>query len=88
MSDLEYDILDELYFVQSFHELNEKLQWEDYALRDTLRNLLDKGWIRCYASPKEEIPDNELDFEIQYRNYYYIASKDGLLAHNSTDHHE
>lgn len=88
MSDLEYDILDELYFVQSYHELSRKLLWEDEMLKATLSGLLKKGWIKCYSSPKDEIPENDLDFEIQYRNYFYIASKKGLLAHNSSGNDE
>lgn len=88
MSDLEYDVLDELYFVQSYNYLKNTLSWEDDMLRDTLKRLLEKGWIKCFVDPKEEIFDNEIDIDTQYRKYFYLASKAGLFAHNSTDHYE
>jgi hypothetical protein len=88
MSDLEYDVIDELYFVQSFVQLKNTLSWEDDMLRDTLRKLLEKGWIKCYINPTEEIFEEEIDFETTYRRYYYLASKSGLFAHNSIDHYE
>jgi len=88
MSDLEFDVLDELYFVQSFDQLKLTLDWEDDLLRDTLRKLLNKKWIRCYLHPNEEIFGDDIDFEPSYRKYYYLASKEGLFAHNSIDHYE
>lgn len=86
MSDLEFDVLDELYFVQSFSDLRAVLQWDDPVLRDTLEQLYHKGWIRCYTSPTEELFGEDIDLETQYHTYYYLASKAGLFAHNSTYH--
>ncbi len=83
MSDLEYDVLDELYFVQSFSELMQSTDLEEKELRPVLQKLLNKGWIRCFLTVSEEVPTEELDFELEFRNYYYLASKSGLLAHNS-----
>ncbi len=88
MSDLEFDVLDELYFVQSYEHLKLTLGWEDDLLRDTLRKLLAKMWIRCYLNPNEEIYGDDIDFETSYWKYYYLASKTGLFAHNSIDHYE
>lgn len=85
MSDLEYDTLDELYFVQSYKELNKKLNWEDEILRDTLKSLHEKGWIKCFLTPTEEIFNDDIDIETQYHKYFYLASKAGLFAHNNFD---
>jgi hypothetical protein len=85
MSDLEYDVLDELYFVQSFKYLKGILQWEDQVLKDTLEKLYKKEWIRCYATPTEELFGDDIDLETRYHAYYYLASKTGLFAHNSSD---
>jgi len=41
MSDEEFDLLDELYFVQPYAVLQEALGWEDSQLLDTLTLLLD-----------------------------------------------
>ncbi|MEQ9300594.1 MAG: transporter [Cyclobacteriaceae bacterium] len=83
MSDLEYDVLDELYFVQSFAALMETTDLEEKELRPILLKLLNKGWIRCYSTVSDEVSAEELDFELEFRNYFYLASKAGLLAHNS-----
>lgn len=88
MSDLEYDLLDELYFIQSYEELSGKLQWNRQMLRDTLTKLLQKDWIRCFATPEDELFGEEIDLEIQYHTYFYQASKLGLMAHNTTDQDE
>jgi len=85
MSDLEYDVLDELYFVQSYAHLRDTLKWDDHMLKETIESLWKKDWIRCYSSPTEELTGNEIDLETQYHTYYYLASKSGLFAHNSSD---
>lgn len=88
MSDLEFDVLDELYFVQSYGKLKDTLSWDDDMLRDTLIKLLEKGWIRCFITPNDEIFKFDIDLVTSYRKYYYLASKEGLFAHNNTDHYE
>ncbi|MFP4089682.1 MAG: hypothetical protein ACLFUB_11250 [Cyclobacteriaceae bacterium] len=82
MSDLEFDVLDELYFVVSYQHIKEELALEDETLKTVLQQLLEKGWIRCYLSASEEALEDEIDFENKYQTYYYLASKKGLLAHN------
>ncbi len=85
MSDLEYDVLDELYFVQSYTQLRDTLQWDDQMLKSTIESLLQKDWIRCYSSPTEELLGDDIDLETRFHAYYYLASKAGLFAHNSSD---
>jgi hypothetical protein len=85
MSDLEYDVLDELYFVQSFDHLKDTLQWDDRMLRETIEKLLQRDWLRCYATPTDELFGDEIDLETNYHTYFYLASKSGLFAHNSSD---
>lgn len=82
MSDLEFDVLDELYFVQSFKDLLQLTELEENELKPVLEKLLAKGWIRCFKDITEEVAKSELDFELEFRKYYYLASKEGLLAHN------
>ena len=83
MSDLEYDVLDELYFVQSYPGLLDSTGFEEDLLNKVLKKLLTKKWIRCLSNQTEEIPDEELDFEKDFRHIFYLATKEGLLAHNS-----
>lgn len=82
MTDSEFEVLDELYFVQSYAELQESTGYEDGRLAEVLDELLRKGWIRCLGSRAgEEMTVQKLP--ANYREYFYLASKAGLFAHNS-----
>ncbi|KXX71779.1 hypothetical protein [Flammeovirga sp. SJP92] len=83
MTDIEYDILDELYFVVSFKDLLSEVSLQEETLKTTLKSLIEKGWVRSFSSPSEEIEIELSDFENLYSSLYYLASKKGLLAHNS-----
>lgn len=83
MTNIEFDVLDELYFLQSYKYLSKTLDFSDEQLKSTLRSLLEKGWLKCYKLPTDEIAFESVEFEKDYMNYYYLASKAGLLAHNS-----
>ncbi len=83
MTDSEFDILDELYFVISFIELHQKLSWDELELKQWLSLLLNRGYIKCFINASDELPHEDLDFENNYRNYHYLVTKEGLFAHNS-----
>ena len=83
MTDIKFDILDELYFLTGFGQLNTVLGLEEKILKESMISLYQKSWIKCYdpvlKEPLSEVPD----FESNYKKYYYLATKAGLLAHNS-----
>ncbi len=85
MTDPEFDVLDELYFVQSFHHLKETLQWEDSVLIRILEELIGKGWVKCFREEDvdESLAPDEIHLATNYARYCYLATKEGLLAHNS-----
>ena len=83
MTDLEFNVLDELYFLQSYGYLSKTLELTDEELKKALSSLLKKGWVRCYSSPSDELGSDSLEIESEYWNYHYLATKAGLLAHNS-----
>jgi hypothetical protein len=85
MTELEYDILDELYFITSFNELVDRVDLDQESLKRILKSMFIKGWIRCYSSPFEEIFPGDVDLENEYVKYLYTASKAGLRAHNLDD---
>ncbi|MFY0592745.1 hypothetical protein [Roseivirga sp.] len=82
MTDEEFDVLDELYFVQPFTFLLEELSMSAEEIKPVLKLLLDKGWVKCLRDMNNEVFDEDLKFEENYQNYFYLASKKGLLAHN------
>ncbi|GAB4335367.1 MAG: hypothetical protein OHK0038_12990 [Flammeovirgaceae bacterium] len=83
MSDIEYQVMDELYFLTSFHKLMENTELEEIQLKNCLENLIKKGWVRCFEDTKGEYPIDEIDFNNKFTDYQYLATKKGLLAHNS-----
>ncbi|WKN32589.1 hypothetical protein PZB74_04430 [Porifericola rhodea] len=82
MTDHEFDVLDELYFVTSFTQLSEEVGLTEDVLKETLQQLLDKGWVKCFLNASEEAVESKIDFKKNYKDYFYLASKAGLLAHN------
>ena len=84
MTDPEFDLLDELYFVTSFRTLQEKTRVPAPELENQLRSLLEQGLIRSYWPDA----DTELAYETTSygaiaRDASYLASKEGLLQHNT-----
>lgn len=82
MSDAEFDLLDELYFVQSFVYLSETLQWKEEELIDTLDSLSREGMIKCLTTPDQECFD-QVDLQQEARRLFFLATKKGLMAHNA-----
>jgi len=84
MNDLEYDIINELYFVTSFRDLAGTLDMSDADLSANLEDLVQKKYLKCfYPDPDTEIEYKVDEFFQNCRNYYFLATKEGLLAHNS-----
>jgi hypothetical protein len=83
MSEQEYRVLDELYFLQSYQELRELAEMGAEELREVLASLLRKGWVKCLRSREGEEPVNLDEFSSNYSSYLYLATKAGLLAHNT-----
>lgn len=84
MTDLEFDLLDELYFVTPFTGLAKAIGQSEHATKDTMRSLLNQEFVSQMAFDdaandfvRQEPPD--LDHP---EKYHYLASKKGLLAHN------
>jgi len=82
MSDDEFDLLDELYFLQSYDHLKNETGWDDHKLLSTLRQLFEKEYIKCYSAPDQEVFEGA-DLDRDGFRYYYLATKKGLLKHNA-----
>lgn len=82
MEDNEFDVIDELYFVTSYLDLSDQVDLSEEELKNTLKTVIEKGWVKCMKSVSEEIAKEELNFENQFKSYFYLATKSGLLLHN------
>lgn len=84
MTDLEFDLLDELYFVISFQEILATLSWSSEVLSEELEKLLQKEWIKTIE--RETMLELTLvPPTADYHKYLFLATKKGLLAHNCKD---
>lgn len=82
MSDTEFELMDELYFVQHYSYLKETLNWEDERILDALKSLHSQGLIKCLRSPDEEI-FGKVNFKEEGLSLFYLATKKGLMVHNT-----
>ncbi len=82
-TDLTYDVLNELYFVTSYSELKMNTGLENNKLVELLILFNRNGWIRCYEGVDNEIEGEDVDIRNLFDKYHYLASKEGLFAHNS-----
>ena len=83
MSEAEYNIMDQLYFVTSFSDLTELIGEDESVITTVLWKIIIKGWVKCFDGPENELDLVEEDFKANFMNYHYLASKQGLLEHNA-----
>jgi hypothetical protein len=84
MTDVEFDILDELYFVVAYPDLRSTLSLSDDELCDGLKSLLAKGYVKIlYPDQDTEHEYQEEHFGNHCQAYFYLATKAGLVVHNS-----
>jgi len=84
MNDAEFDLLDELYFVTPFRTLRDKTGLPTPELLALLGGLLERGLVRYYwPDPDTELAYEPTSFGALGQDASYLASKEGLLQHNT-----
>ncbi|MBK0402584.1 MarR family transcriptional regulator [Adhaeribacter sp. BT258] len=84
MTETEADILDELYFVTSFKALSQMLDIDAGTLCTHLQALVSQGYVKCFfPDPDTEVEFAPETFAANCASYFFLATKAGLLAHNS-----
>ena len=83
MTDLEFDILDELYFVTSFAELLPKFDISQENLKLNLLQMIEKGWVNYYVELDGAANQMLPSIDQQICMLFFLASKQGLFAHNT-----
>ena len=82
MNDQEIDLLDELYFVQSYEEVKSALDWTDDIIQKHLFLLEQKEYIKILINHDEEYAGSKDVNKIPWKELYFLATKKGLLEHN------
>ena len=86
MTDQEFDVLDELYFVISFQDLMRNLSWPAEAVLPVLKELVSKELVKCIDPQSEEEVELSLsELDKQYHKILFLATKKGLMEHNSRE---
>ena len=85
LSDLEMDLLDEIYFVTPFSEIIKQLKIEPEIIKQVLKKLIQIGYVHqlVYNQTSKDFEKNDVPDYIFIERHSYLASKQGLFAHNT-----
>ncbi|QHL86648.1 hypothetical protein GU926_04010 [Nibribacter ruber] len=84
MTDSEFDLLDELYFVTPYNELRQQINLPEQEFEQTLLQLIGNGYVKVlFPDQDTEVPFEAEHFAAYREQYYLLATKAGLLAHNT-----
>jgi hypothetical protein len=85
IDDIEFDILNCLYFVEPFEKILEEVPFSPAVVGDVLKTLIHKKMVVAMKWDEEK-QDYLRSFIYDSDNmhaYSYLATKEGLMAHNS-----
>jgi len=85
LNDIEFDILGAVYFVEPFEHILEECNEKTAVVADVLKQLIHKKFIipMKWDEEKKEFIRSFIYDTDDMRQYHYLATKDGLMAHNS-----
>jgi hypothetical protein len=84
LNELQFDIIDCLYFVESYENILEDVGKPEPFVRDELRTLIDRGYVNVLIFDEEggDYHKTAIFDSDNMQDYHYLATKDGLLKHN------
>jgi len=83
MTDIEFDLLDQLYFVQTFESLINELQIPEEELKSLLVEMVQKEWVKVMDKQTDEEIVEVDNWIKNCSSFFYLATKKGLFAHNT-----
>jgi hypothetical protein len=84
LNDAQFDILDQLYFVEPFNRIVEDTGLSPAVVKDELRNLIAMRYVqvmRFDAGVQDFVRSTMYDAD-NMNDYAYLATKEGLLKHS------
>ena len=84
LTELEFQILDSVYFVESFEHIVEEAMEPPAVVKDELRTMIDRGLIQVmmFDEGKGDFIRTTIFDADNMQDYSFLATKDGLLKHN------
>jgi hypothetical protein len=85
LTDIEFDILNALYFVEPFEHILEETDAPPAVVADVLKQLIHRKYVvpMKWDEEKTEFIRSFIYDSDDMTAYHYLATKEGLLAHNS-----
>lgn len=84
LTDLQFDILDAIYFVEPLDNILEEVDQSRPIILDELKSMIDKGWVQV-MKPDQGSGDyvrTPIFDSDNLQEYRFLATKEGLLKHN------
>lgn len=84
LNDVQFQILDSVYFVESFQNILEESGEPVPVVVDELRTMIDRGWLQVmtFDEGKGDFVRTAIFDTDHLENYHFLATKAGLLKHN------
>jgi hypothetical protein len=84
LSNIDFDILNALYFVEPFEKIMEEVAAPPKIVADCLKHLIAKKYVVAmrFDEEKQDYIKSFIFDSDDMHAYSYLATKDGLLAHN------
>ena len=85
LTDIEYDILNAIYFVEPFEHILAECTAPPNIVADVLKQLIHKKYVVAmrFDEDKQEYSRSFIYDSDNMNAYAYLATKEGLMAHNS-----
>ncbi|NDC30869.1 MAG: hypothetical protein EBZ58_08050 [Bacteroidetes bacterium] len=85
LTEIDYDILNSIYFVEPFEKILEEVNYPPNVVADCLKSLIAKKYVvaMLWDDTKQDYVRSFMYDSDNMNAYSYLATKDGLLAHNS-----
>ena len=79
LNDLQFEILDAIYFVEPYENIIGEIEQPEPVIRDELRTMIDKGWVNVmwFNEEKGDYEKSRIYDTDNMQEYAYLASKDG-----------
>lgn len=84
LSEIQFRILDALYFVESFENILSEVGGSRYVVADELKFMIDRGWVQPMRldEVKNDYVRTYFYDSDRMQDYCYLATREGLLKHH------
>ncbi|MEZ4830304.1 MAG: hypothetical protein R3C61_29065 [Bacteroidia bacterium] len=84
LNDIQFQILDAVYFVESFENVLEESGAPAPVVVDEIRTLIDRGWLQVmvFDEAKGDYVRTSIFDTDHLEEYHFLATRAGLLKHN------